>query len=185
MRWGRILLASAFWVNTLGAAVFDSSKGPYQVEYDEAVWQPVTQQLKENSDQEWALVSGKGYALAIYEDTELKLPILKEAVLANMRQHDPVANVVNQDVLQIQGRTILRLEIEASYNGIPFTYVGYFHSGSEGTIQLIAFTTANFVHVVEENFTSLLKGLRFRDVTLNQASKPKGGSGRTFLVLGS
>ncbi len=88
---------------------------------------------------------------------------LKDVALANARKIDPNAKIVFEEKRLVNGREVLALQIAATAKGIPFRYFGYYHGGTSGAIQMVAYTVESAFSDSLETFTDFLNGLEILD----------------------
>ena len=96
---------------------------------------------------------------------------LKQVVLANARDTDPKARIVLDETRNVNGRDVLALKTEASVNGAPWIYYGYYRGGSSGTVQVITFGRKDVMAAHEKELTEFLNGLEASDKDLSDPGR--------------
>lgn len=138
--------------------LFKSDRGAFGLWYDVAKWQ-----LNTKSDEpgrtEFNLRRGDGYGVVIVEELEIPLPSLKKIALDNVKDSDPNAKIVFEETRVVNGKDVLCMKIEGTMEQIPFKFYGYYYSGKQGTIQLLAFTGQVLFEKYERDFLDFLNGL--------------------------
>ncbi|OWY22883.1 hypothetical protein C7N43_05265 [Sphingobacteriales bacterium UPWRP_1] len=102
------------------------------------------------------------YAMLIAEEMEIPINLLKKAALSNARDAAEDARITYEEYRVVNGQTMLMMEIKGTIEGMPFAYLGYYYSGSTGTIQLISYTTQNFFEQNKSELEEFLNGLVVR-----------------------
>ncbi len=97
--------------------------------------------------------------MAITERIPIPLSTMKKVALDNARQAAPDAKIILEENRQVNGLHVTCLKIVGTVQGIPFTYFGYYHSGSKGTIQLLTYTANTLFAEYQDDFTDFLSGL--------------------------
>lgn len=137
----------------------EGGKGAYFVYYDDKKWH--VSKPKGDSDAEYSFThkEGDGYGMMIFERISIPLPNLKNIALENARSVAPDAKITSDDRMVVNGYDIMRLQIQGIIEGIPFTYYGYYASGSWGTLQFITYTSTPLFEEYKKDFAELLNGL--------------------------
>ena len=99
------------------------------------------------------------YAMAITESIEIKVENLIEIAIENMKKVGSNVRVVNREYRNVNGVKVIFMEITAVVNGIKATYLGYYHSNSKGSTQLLAFTGTALATKYKQDIFNLLNGL--------------------------
>ena len=105
---------------------------------------------------------GEAFAMVISERLQLNLNNLRSIVLSNAKQAAPDAKIVGQEKRIVNGREVLFMRLRGTIEGIPFTYMGYYFTGKEGTIQVITYTSENLLSEYQQDFEELLNGLTLK-----------------------
>jgi len=129
-----------FWVN------------PKQWKFGKATNNP-------EAEYEFELKDGDLYGMAITEGVEIPLLTLRNIALENGRSAAPDLQIVKQEFRKVNGLTVLHLLMNGTMQGIKFFYYGYYYSNSNGTTQLITYSTQNLYDVYENYCHELLNGL--------------------------
>ena len=144
--------------------------GKFVVWVDELKWKPA------KADEPGVLVfdetSGAGYSKIITERIGIPTDSLKAIVLANMRTVDSNAKITLEETRMVNGKKVLVLQYDATYQQVPFRFYGYFHGGSSGTIQVITWTSLSLFDSNIARLTDFLDGLEIMDEDLPASSQP-------------
>jgi hypothetical protein len=54
---------------------------------------------------------------------------------------------------------VLCLELQGTIKGIKFTYFGYYYSNSNGTVQLLSYSTEQYFGRIQKELENFLNGL--------------------------
>ena len=99
------------------------------------------------------------YAMAITESIEINLENLIEIAKENMEKAGSNVRVVNREYRNVNGEKVIFMEMAAVISGIKATYLGYYHSNSKGSTQLLAFTGTTLADKYKQDIFNLLNGL--------------------------
>ena len=102
------------------------------------------------------------YAMAITESVEIRVENLIEIAIENMEKAGSNVKVVNKEYRNVNGAKVIFMEIKAVVNGIKATYLGYYHSNSKGSTQLLAFTGTAVAVKYKQDIFNLLNGLNIQ-----------------------
>jgi hypothetical protein len=106
---------------------------------------------------------GDGYAAIISERISIPLPLLKQVALENAKAAAPDAVLVSEEMRVVNGVNIMQLQMTGTLKGLPFVYLGYYHSGSKGSTQVITYTINNLFAEFKPDFLELLNGLVIKE----------------------
>jgi hypothetical protein len=84
-----------------------------------------------------------GDITAKIETDRLAMPtsMLREIVLQGIKEADPDAQVIYEEQRMVNGRQILAIQFLVTLEGKRSRVLGYYHGGSSGCIQAIAYTS--------------------------------------------
>lgn len=137
----------------------EGGKGAYFVYYDDKKWHVTKPSGDSDAEYSFTHKEGDGYGMMIFERISIPLPNLKNIALDNARSVAPDARIISDDRVTVNGYDIMRLQMQGIIEGIPFTYYGYYASGSWGTLQFITYTSTPLFEEYKKDFTELLDGL--------------------------
>ena len=112
-----------------------------------------------DSEYDFNFKNGDLYGSAIVEETKIPLETMGEIAIQNMIAVAPDAKVTTKEYRNVNGLEVLSMTIEATIQGIEFTYYGYYYSNDSGTIQLITFTSRNLMKKYKNKAEELLNGI--------------------------
>lgn len=138
--------------------LFKSDRAGFGVWYDEAKWQ-LSPKSDEPGRTEFNLRRGDGYAVAIVEELGIPIASLKKIALENAKDASPDAKIVLEETRVVNGKEVLCLKIEGTFEQIPVRFYGYYYGGKQGTIQLLTFTGQVLFQKYEQDFLGFLNGL--------------------------
>lgn len=99
------------------------------------------------------------YGMVITEQIEIPLTTLKTLALENGKKVAPDLRIIKEEYRHVNGKKILMLQMHGTMQGIKIAYIGYYYSNSNGTIQLVSFTSQNLVNKFYTEIQTLLNGL--------------------------
>ncbi|MCK4662415.1 MAG: hypothetical protein KAT68_06095 [Bacteroidales bacterium] len=111
------------------------------------------------AEYELKLKIGDLYGMIISEKIEIPLKSLKGIALENGKTAAPDLHIVKEEYRNVNGLTILLLQMNGTMQGIKFSYYGYYFSNSNGTVQFITYTSQNLLDEYKNDCEELLNGL--------------------------
>ncbi|MEO8028742.1 MAG: YbjN domain-containing protein, partial [Bryobacteraceae bacterium] len=127
--------------------------------YNSTKWKQTKQE--EPGRYSFTFGSGTGYGLLIYEGLSVPLDNLPEVALTNAKAADPNATLVSRDKITVNGIVLWRQKMNASVNGVPVSYYGYYYGGDGGTVQVLTYCGQGQLPELEAELTEFLSGLQF------------------------
>jgi len=76
----------------------------------------------------------------------------------NARSVAPDIRVLKEGDRVVNGVTVSYMEMVGTIQGIPFTYLGNYYSGSTGSVQVIGYTSQDLVEKYRVNIDELING---------------------------
>ena len=141
-----------------GKTPVELKRGNYVLWLDATKWQ-VNKKQEDADRTTFAHVKGDAYAMAITERISIPIATLKKLAVNNVQEFAPGAKVTLDEMRRVNGLQVVCLKLAASIQGIEFTYYGYYHSNSQGTIQLLTYTSNNLFDEFQADFTDFLNSL--------------------------
>jgi len=116
---------------------------------------------KANEEAEYQIIQKNGdiYGLIINEKVEIPLKSLKNIVLENAISAAADAVITHEEYRMVNGIKVMQLDITGTIQGIKFAYFGYYYSNSNGTTQLLTYTSQNLMKEYRKDCEDLLNGL--------------------------
>ena len=111
------------------------------------------------AEYELQLKDGDLYGLIITEKVEIPIETLKVIALENAKAAAPNMNIVKEEFRNVNGLKVLLLHMNGTIQGIKFSYYGYYYSNSNGTVQLITYTSQNLLEGFKPKIEDLLNGI--------------------------
>lgn len=144
--------------------VHRSEVGPFALRVDPTEWRlGAGGEPNPDAEFEFQHASGEAFALVISERVGMTLPALRRIALENLQAEAPDGRVVREETRTVDGREVLSLVMDATVDGIPIRYHGYYYSGNDGTLQVLTFTTQNLYEDLRGDIEAFLNGLEFSD----------------------
>jgi hypothetical protein len=136
--------------------------GGYRLWVDGARWKA---QKSTGSDAFFLLTHRRGdaWVVVVAEKTFASLVTLKKLALDHARQTATEVRLTREEWRLVNGLEVLCLQFDATVQGIPLTYFGYYHSHATGTIQVLAYAGQQRFAEFQGEFAGLLNGLELSD----------------------
>lgn len=122
-------------------------------------WKKLDEVDNEDAEVGFSLKDGDAFVMVIAERIQIPLATLKKAQLARLRTVDENAKVTFEEKRIVNGKEVLCMTSEFTVEGIPAAYHGYYYSGEEGSIQVIAWTGQNLFKELKPEIEAFLNGL--------------------------
>ncbi len=97
-------------------------------------------------------------ATVVCEPTGMDIKSLRKIALENMQKAASSFKILNEEYRTVNGLKILKIESEATVEGINFNYINYYYSDSLTTIQFLGFTAKNLIKKYSAQIEELLNG---------------------------
>lgn len=138
----------------------EGKRGNYGVWIDPKKWSVETK-IKITSVNELMFVFKEGnlYAITIPEAVEAPLESLKEIILSQMKLQAPDARIVKESMRILGGKTFLCMQIDGTVRGMKFSYLSYYYSGENLTLQVLTWTPQNMFKKNKAEMESFLNGV--------------------------
>ena len=132
---------------------------PFGIWFNEAKWRP--QEDPEPGPRTYMITHARGdaYAMVIEERLEASLDALRRVAVENAKKAAPDAAVVREERRTVNGLEVLLLQIDATIRQVPFSYLGYYYTGPQGSVQVVTFTGRNLLREYEPDLLDFLNGL--------------------------
>lgn len=114
-----------------------------------------------NEDSEYSFQKREDdlYALLLTERTPIPLETLKDIALANAKKVAADARITAEEYRTVNGLKILMLKMSATIQGIAISYMGYYYSNANGTVQFLTYTGDNVAQTFSADIEKFLNGL--------------------------
>jgi hypothetical protein len=133
-------------------------KGPFGVWMNSQKWTLKDSKEETGNKLTFTHKSGDAYAMMIGERVQLSLDALKKAALENAKGVAPDIKIVSDEKRTVNGKEMMCLKMSGTIETTPFVYYGYYYGGSEGTLQVICYTSANLFDEFKGDFDDFLNG---------------------------
>lgn len=139
--------------------VLKSKKGFFELWIDPTKWDSEGSSL--NRDAEFSLrhISGDTQAVVIAQRISTPIATLKNFALEKAKSAAPDAEIVLQEERIVNGTKLWNMRIDGTFQGVSFTYYGYYWAGQAGNVQVLAYTGKNLFDEFKAEITELLNGL--------------------------
>jgi len=116
-------------------------------------------EINDETEYEFSYKHGDLYGLALTEEAELSLESLREIAIENAKSTAPDIQIVKEEYRTVNGIKILLLQLDGTIQGTKFTYLGYYFSNENGTVQFITYSTQKLIKKYKNECEKLLNGL--------------------------
>jgi hypothetical protein len=99
------------------------------------------------------------YAMMITERMEVPFENLREIALMNGKAAAPDLKLIDQEFRTVNGLKILMIQMSGTIEGIRFKYYNYYFTSSEGTAQLLTYTSEKMFPLYKSEMEVFLNGL--------------------------
>lgn len=103
---------------------------------------------------------GDAYGLMISERIGMPLASLKKIAISNAQKAAPDLKVVLEEKRTVNGVEILCMQMDGTIDDIPFTYLGYYYTDKNGSLQLLTYTGQNLFEEYKPELNEFLNGLQ-------------------------
>jgi hypothetical protein len=149
----------AFKKSNAAGFLLKSGKFNIGVWLDAKKWSFGKANNNEEAEYEMQLKGKDLYAMLITEKIEIPLETLKTIAIENGRKAAPDLQVIKQEYRMVNNIKVLLLQMNGSTQGIKFSYLGYYFSSANGTVQFVTYTAQNLLSSLREDAEQLLNGL--------------------------
>jgi hypothetical protein len=91
-------------------------------------------------------------------------------MLTMIKSSDPNAKIIFEEDRIVNGRQVFAFQISATLDGRPVQFLSYYHCGSSGSINAVAFTLDSMFVKNREELTEFLNGLEISDNDLTSSA---------------
>ena len=96
--------------------------------------------------------------MMITEKVEIPIESFKSIALENGRSVAPDLKIIKEEYRNVNGLTVLMLQMNGSIQGIKVSYFGYYYSNENGSVQFITYTAQNLLKDYMPDCENLLNG---------------------------
>lgn len=122
------------------------------------LWEFTKSATNEDAEFQFGRRNEDCYAMLITERIEIPLSTLMDIAVTNARAVAPDIKVVKKEYRNVNGVRLLYMQMNGTTQGIKFSYMGYYYSSAEGTIQLVAYTSQDLLGKYKNMMEELLNG---------------------------
>jgi polyribonucleotide nucleotidyltransferase len=114
---------------------------------------------EKNPEYRFSLKSNEGYVLMVTEKTQIDLESMRQIALENAQKASSDVKEKSAEYRIVNNKKILCLKFQGTIKGIKFTYFGYYYSNSNGTIQLLSYSSQQYFDSIQKELETFLNGL--------------------------
>lgn len=107
----------------------------------------------------FSMKSDEGYTMMITERTPISLENMPAIALINAQKASMDIKETFKEYRIVNNKKVLCLKMEGTIQGVKFTYLGYYYSNQNGTIQLLCYTSQNLFDGLKNELETFLNGL--------------------------
>jgi len=126
---------------------------------DPKSWSFTKGTLEDASEFEFEKKGEDLYAMLISEKIQIPIETLKIVALQNAKRVSSDIELVQEEYRNVNGIQVLMMQMKGTLQGMKFSYFGYYYSNSNGTIQLLAYTSENLFDNYKQDIELFLNGL--------------------------
>lgn len=101
---------------------------------------------------------GDAYTITVPEEVQVDFEALSALGLKIAQAADPNARIVSEENRLVNGVLVKCVEMKVSVQGMGLYYIGYYYSGPEGIVRMLAFTSQNTITKYRKDMEELLNG---------------------------
>ena len=156
-----------------------ADSGPYAVIFNPKKWSTANS----SATNRHLLRHSTGNAGAVFasEAIPVALERLPAIALANAQNADPAAELISSEMATVSGVEVVRIEIEATVQGVPFHYRSYYFGGTQGNSALVVYAHRDHFEALAADMDELLGGFEIHDTPLHASPEE---TRRTFELNG-
>jgi hypothetical protein len=110
------------------------------------------------AEYELQLKDGDLYGMVITDKVEIPFETLKLIALENGQAAAPDLKIVKEEYRIVNGLKVLLLQLNGTIQGIKFSYYGYYYSNTNGTVQILTYTSQSLLDSYKPESEKLLNG---------------------------
>ncbi len=143
--------------------ILKSKYEKYDISYNPKNWENVK---SSNDSAEFGFENNRktSYSMVIYEGMEIPMESFPDIVLANAKDVDPNAYIIDVEEVLVNGLPGKIVKYRASSKGLNFIFYNFLSSGKFGSIQFIAFTLESSFDKEVDSFDALISGLKIKEI---------------------
>jgi hypothetical protein len=136
-----------------------SNKVKMGIWLDPKAWSFKKATNNEDAEFEFQYKNGDLYGMLIAERLEIPIETLRKIAIENGQAAAPDLQIVKEEYRQVNGITVLLLQLNGTMQGIKFSYFGYYFSNTSGSVQFVTYTAQNLLNDYIQKCEELLNGL--------------------------
>lgn len=138
---------------------YEGKRGTFSLYLVPERWKKLDKVDNEDAEVGFRHKDGDAFVIVIAERIQIPLATLKKAQIERLRSVDENARITFEEKRTVNGKELLCMTSEFVVEGIPAAYHGYYYSGDEGSIQVIAWTGRNLFKELKPEIEAFLNGL--------------------------
>ena len=98
------------------------------------------------------------YGMLISERTEIPVESLIDIAVKNARDAAPDTKIIMKEYRIVNNQKVLFMQMNGTMQGIKFSYLGYYYSNENGTVQFVTYTSQNLLGENKNEMLEFLNG---------------------------
>ena len=132
-------------------------QGHIAIHYDPSEWTESTPATSDITKQ-YFHSSGELYVAVIAERVAIPVEAMLRIALDNARDVAPDVSATRRGSRLVNGTEVLFQEYQGTVDGISIAYLGHFYSDSNGTVQILGWTTSNLIEAHRDTVAQFVAG---------------------------
>lgn len=155
-------------IDTISKPIFKNKKATFFLKsknnnhgfwLDTSKWTPSTDTENNEAEYEFSFKDGDLYAMAITEEHDFPLINLLNLALDNLEGVAHDARIVEKELRTVNNHEVLYARLDATVEGVSFTFRNYYYSNETGCVQLCTYTATNLMEKYLKESDDFLNGL--------------------------
>jgi len=144
--------------SAVSSFIVKSSKINCGIYIDPKKWSFAKGDDGEASEFEFTLKGKDAYAMIIAEKTEIPIETLKVIAIENAKAVAPDITITKEEYRKVNDNLVLLMQMNGSVKGIKLTYLAYYFSSPEGSVQLVTYSATNLFNAYKNDMEEFLNG---------------------------
>lgn len=130
----------------------------YGIWIDPKKWEFKKDSSNKYAEYSFSLKGEDAYAMIIPERIEFPIDNLKKLAINNAKESAQDVKVIKEGIRIVNGITLSYMEMEATLEGVKFTYMGNYYSDGNGSFQILGYTSRNLAEKYRKDIDELING---------------------------
>jgi hypothetical protein len=144
------------------AMTLDLLRGRASLRFDGSVWTQFYNPGEPSDIMQYKHDSEELFFKVTADRIEVPLDKIEDFNLTQMKAVDPKVRVARRGSRMVNGQRLVVLEIDATIDAVPFTFLGHYYSSDAGTVQIVAWTGRNLLNEKRPLVEAIVSGFQVR-----------------------